>query len=217
MHKRSAPNLLARLSFCLLALSGHSAAYAQQPANSKVALQDSFDRTELPDHWKILKGQWKIANGALVGIEHPKDKQAAVIRHKAETGNAVYEFKFMLSETTESFEFGFDQANDDETSNGFLFSLKITPDAWSLLKHNDESLSEDSDPQVISKQKKTFAMDRWYGARITTWGPYVNAKIDNGSTLTGSAPTFATKKPAIVFRSSGGPVEIDEIQVWTQR
>jgi hypothetical protein len=201
----------------MLAFLGHSAAFAQQPANSKVALLDSFDQTALSDQWKILKGQWKLADGALVGTEQPKDKHSAVIRHKAETGNAVYEFKFMLSKNTESLEFGFDQVNDATTSNASLFSLRITSKEWSLLKHPDEATSEDSSPQVIAKQTKTFAVDRWYSARLTTWGPYVTAKIDNRSTLTGSAQTFATKKPTIVFRTNGGPVEIDDIQVWTQR
>ena len=217
MNKPSASDLLAKVIFCMLGLLGHYAAFAQQPANSKVALIESFDRTELGDQWMIVKGNWKLADGALVGTEQSKDKQAAVIRHPAETGNAVYEFKFMLSKKTESFEFGFDEAGTQATSDKSLFSLRITPTAWFLVKHPQENATEVSDQQVIAKQTKTFAADRWYGARITTWGPYVTAKIDNRSTLTGSAQTFATTKPAIVFRGSGGPVEIDDIQVWTQR
>ncbi len=217
MNQRLVSDPLAKLCFCILAFSGHCSAFAQQPANSKVALLESFDRTELGEQWMIVKGNWKIADGALVGTERPKDKQAAVIRHQAETGNAVYEFKFMLSEKTQFFEFGFDEADTQVTNDKSLFSLRITPTAWFLVKHPKENATEVSDPQVIAKQKKTFAADRWYGARITTWGPYVTAKIDNRSTITGSAQTFATTKPTIEFRGRGGPVEIDDIQVWTQR
>ncbi len=217
MNQRLVSDPLAKLCFCILAFSGHCSAFAQQPANSKVALLESFDRTELGEQWMIVKGNWKLADGALVGTERSQDKQAAVIRHQAETGNAVYEFKFMLSEKTQSFEFGFDEADTQVTNDKSLFSLRITPTAWFLVKHPKENATEVSDPQVIAKQKKTFAADRWYGARITTWGPYVTAKIDNRSTITGSAQTFATTKPTIEFRGRGGPVEIDDIQVWTQR
>lgn len=216
MYRILAPESLVTLCIYLLACTVHSAAIAQQPANSKVALQDSFDRSELGDQWTISSGQWKLADGALIGMEQSKNKGSAVIRRKAATGNAVYEFKFMLSEKTDSLEFAFDPPTDDATISASQFSLKITPNAWFITKDTTETRAEDSDQAVIAKQNKKFAPNRWYDARITTWGPYVTAKIDKRSTLTASAQTFSTKKSAIVFHSSGGPVEIDDIQIWTQ-
>ena len=209
--------LLATVCTLLLAGTLDPPLFAQQPANSKVALQDSFDRKELGNDWQVLKGKWKVADGALIGIEQTEDKHAAVISHKAETGNAVYEFKFMFSETTESLEFGFNRPNEETVKNQSQFSLRITPSEWSLVKDKNAILAQDAEQPIIAKQQKTFAVDRWHGARITTWGPYVTAKIDNRITLTGSAQTFAQNKSAIVFRSSGAPVEIDDIQIWTQR
>ncbi len=216
MLKFSTSGLLATASLCLCTCVVDSPVFAQRPANSRVALQESFDRTELGDQWHILKGQWKLASGALTGMEQPKDQHAAVICHTAKTGNAVYEFKFMFTKNAESLEFGFNGSNGDVTNSELNFSLRITPSKWSLIKDSDVNLPPNTDQQVIAEQNKTFTKDRWYSVRITTWGPYVTAKIDNQSKLTGAAQTFANTKSAIVFRCSGANVEIDDIQIWTQ-
>ena len=215
VYRLSDPASLVRLTICLLACTLQSSATAQQPANSKAVLQESFDRSEPGDQWTILTGQWKLADGALIGMA-PNGKSSAVICCKAATGNAAYQFNFMFSDKTDSLEFGFNQPSDDTTKVDSQFSLKITPQAWFLLQDTGETTLQGSTKSVVAKQNKTFAPNRWYGARITTWGPYVTAKIDNRSTLTASAKAFANRKSAIVFRSNGGPVEIDDIQIWTQ-
>lgn len=217
MYKVSTNRLFATLSIWLTVCTVSSSAFAQQPANSKVVLKESFEQAELGDQWTISKGKWDLADGVLTGTEQAKDKHSAVIEYKAETGNTVYEFKFLFSKKTESLDFDFAPANDDADSSKSLFSLTITPNAWYLAKDNDGSSPKNSEPIIIARQDKEFQVDRWYTARVTTWGPFVTAKIDQRSTLTGSAQKFATRKAAIMLRVSGGPVQIDEIHIWTQR
>lgn len=190
--------------------------FAQRPANSSVALRESFDRTEPGDQWHILKSQWKLADGVLIGMEQPKDQHAAVIYHKAKMGNAVCESKFMFSEKTESLEFGLNRTYDDVTIREPHFSLSVNPSKWSLIKDNYADLHQDADQHVVAEQTKQSQWNRCYSACITTGGPYLTAKIDSRSQLTGSAQTFANTKSTMVFRSSNANVEIDAIQIWTQ-
>lgn len=187
----------------------------QQPANSNLALHESFDQPKFGDGWKSVKGVWKITDGALVGRESPHDNHAAMIVREAETGNAVYEFKFMFSENAESIQIGFTRGHGETDQASHPFSFSVTPDSCLITKLDTQPKGPGS--QIVAKQKQSFAADRWHDVRITTWGPYVTAKIDKKITLTASDQSFATKKPAIAFRCSGGPVEIDDIQIWTQR
>lgn len=217
VFKLSAPKLSAGLMPYLFVLALDATVYSQQPANSKVALYDSFDRSELRNEWTILEGEWKTSDGTLVGTVKRSENQAASIRHNIETGNAVFEFRFRFSEKTKSLEFGFETSNASAETENAMFSLRITPTSWALVEGKRDQPAENAQRAYFAKQKKNFEVNFWYTARITTWGPYVTAKIDNRSTLTGSIQTFAATKSAIVFRGTGGRIEIDSIYVWTQR
>lgn len=210
------PNALILLA-CLSSVISMSSALGQQPANSVVALQESFERPELGDKWTYSKGNWKIADSALTVRELPQNGEAAVIRRSVETGNAVYEFKFMLSDKCKSMTFGFDPAKSKSDKAEHSFSLVVTPDSWRITKHRDNTEPNESVNQVIAQERETFKADRWYRLRITTWGPFVTAKIDDELPLKVSDSSFAAQKSALTFRCTGGPVEIDDIQVWTQR
>lgn len=61
----------------------------EQPANSDVAVKDSFDRVELGKAWHVNTGEWKIVDGVLIAREIPADKHSAAARRIVETKNAV--------------------------------------------------------------------------------------------------------------------------------
>lgn len=63
----------------------------ERPANSDVALDDSFDRQEPGEGWHVNTGDWKIVDGVLRGSEVPAEKHSAAARRIVETKNAVYE------------------------------------------------------------------------------------------------------------------------------
>lgn len=202
---------------CLSSVISMSSVLGQQPANSVVALQESFERLELGDKWTYSKGNWKIADSALTVRELPQNGEAAVIRRSIETGNAVYEFKFMLSDKCKSMTFGFDPAKSNSDKDEHSLSLVVTPDSWRITKHRTNTEPNESVNQVIAQERETFKADRWYRLRITTWGPFVTAKIDDEIPIKVSDSSFAAQKSALTFRCTGGPMEIDDIQIWTQR
>ena len=189
----------------------------ERPANSDVALEESFDRTELGKGWNSNTGEWKIVAGVLRGREIAAEKHSAATRRVLVTQNAVYELKFRFVDKGKAFHFGFDPARGELKKKGHLFSVIVTPESWKVLKHVDKNRREEDPNETLAAQKTEFKRDEWYSLRVTTWGNYVTAHIEGKEPLKVSHPTFGVKKPTLVFRCLGDGIEIDDIRVWTQR
>ncbi len=188
----------------------------EQPANSDVAVEDSFDREELGKEWHINTGEWKIVDGVLRAREIADEKHSAAARRIVETKNAVYELKFRLTGDAKAFHFGFDPARGELKKKGHLFSVIITPASWKIMKHVDKNRREEDPNETLAEQKTEFERDQWYTLRVTTWQTYVTARIEGKEPLKASHETFSVKKPTLVFRCLGDGVEIDDVRVWTQ-
>ena len=202
------------VSFCLIVLPVCS---GERPANSDVALEDSFDRDELGKGWNSTTGDWKIVDGVLRGSEIRAEKHSAATRREVETKNAVYELKFRFVERGRAFHFGFDPARGELKKKGHLFSIIVTPASWKVLKHVDKNRREEDPNETLAERKTEFKRGEWYSLRVTTWSNYVTARIEDKEPLKASHPTFGVRKPTLVFRCLGDGVEIDDIRVWTQR
>ena len=189
----------------------------EPPANSEVALEDSFDRSELGGGWNSTTGDWKIVDGVLRGSEIADEKHSAATRRVLETKNAVYELKFRFINDGKGFHFGFDPARGELKKKGHLFSVIATPETWQVMKHVDKDRREEDPNETLAEQKTAFKHGEWYSLRVTTWDRYVTASIEDKEPLKASHPTFSVKKPPLVFRCLGDGVEIDDIRVWTQR
>ena len=189
----------------------------ERPANSDVALDESFDRTELGQEWNSNTGDWKIIGGVLRGREIAAEKHSAATRRVLLTQNAVYELKFRFVENGKGFHFGFDPAKGELKKKGHLFSVIVTPTSWKILKHVDKDRRKEDPNKTLAEQKTEFKSGQWYVLRVTTWGTHVTAKVDDQEPLKASHPSFGVKKPTLVFRCLGDGVEIDDIRVWTQR
>lgn len=213
MHRQ----LLTLLLFVSLSAAAAPCAGGDPPANSDLALEESFDRNELGKGWNTNAGQWKIVNGVLRGRELAADQHAAATRRTLETGNAVYELKFRFVEKGKALHFGFDPAKGELKKKGHLFSVIITPTSWKILKHVDKNRREEDPNETLAQQETRFEHGQWYNLRVTTWGNYVTAQIEGKERLKASHATFGVKKPTLVFRCLGDGVEIDDIRVWTQR
>lgn len=192
------------------------AAAETPPANSTLAVDESFDAAELGPKWHVNTGSWKVVDGVLRAAEIPADKHSAAARRTILTGDAVYEFRFRFVDDGKVFHFGFDPAKGELKKKGHLFSVIITPQSCKVMKHVDKNNRKADPNEVLAEKKQVFMKDRWYTLRVTTWQQYVTVKIDGERTLEASHPTFAVKKPTLVFRCIGDGIEIDDIKVWTR-
>ncbi|MDA0285597.1 MAG: hypothetical protein O3B13_11220 [Planctomycetota bacterium] len=190
---------------------------AMPPANSDVALEESFSATELGEEWKSTTGEWQIVDGVLRGREVAAEKHSAATRRVLATQNAVYQLRFRFVDDGKGFHFGFDPAAGELKKKGHLFSVIVDPASWKILKHVDKDRREEDPNETLAEQKTEFKAGEWYSLRVTTWANHVTAKIDGKATLKASHATFDVKKPTLVFRCLGDGVEIDDIHVWTQR
>ncbi|MBT4863551.1 MAG: hypothetical protein HON53_00330 [Planctomycetaceae bacterium] len=189
----------------------------EPPANSDVALEESFDRSELGKGWKINTGEWKIVDGVLRAREIASEKHSAAARRTLVSNNAVYDLKFRFVEGGKALHFGFDPAKGELKKKGHLFSVIITPTSWKVLKHVDKARREEDPNETLAQQKTEFKNGEWYSLRVTTWENYVTAQVEGKEPLKVSHPTFGVKKPTLVFRCLGDGIEIDDIKVWTQK
>ena len=190
----------------------------EAPANSTLVVDQSFDSDDgdLTRPWHVNTGDWQIKDGALHGREVESDEHSAALRYPVETQNAVYQLRFRISDGLGAFHFGFDPKRGSLDKKGHLFSVIIRPDAWKIMKHVDKNRREEDPNEDLAQATATFEPGQWYTLRVTTWGPYVTAKIEGREPLKASHPTFGVPKPTLVFRCIGDGVEIDDIKVWTQ-
>ena len=180
-------------------------------------MDDSFDRNELGTVWTANAGSWKISDGVLCGSELTADEHSAVIRRTVETRNAVYDLKFRFVRQGKTFHLGFDPKSEESDKKGHLFSVIMTPTSWKIQKHRDKKRPDDDPDMTIASRSASFLSGQWYSLRITTWGPYVTARIEGVGTLKGSHRSFDVSKPALIFRCAGDGVEIDSLKVFTQK
>lgn len=190
---------------------------ADPPANSELAVEDSFDRAELGKAWSVNTGEWRIVDGILHAKELPADQHSAAARRVVETSNAVYQLKFRFVNQPKAFHFGFDPARGELKKKGHLFSVVITPTSWKVLKHVDKNRRKEDPNEILASQNTEFKTGEWYTLRVTTWQNYVTASIEGKEPLKCSHPTFGVKKPTLVFRCLGDGVQIDDLRVWKQR
>ncbi len=195
-----------------------SLALAQdRPANSDVAVNETFSESKLGKGWNATTGEWKVEGGVLRGAEIPKEKHSAAIRRVAVTENAVYQLRFRLLKDAKAFHFGFDPARGELKRKGHLFSVIVTPKSWQILKHVDKTRRKEDPNKVLAEADAKFESGEWQTLRVTTWGPYVTARIDGKGELKASHSDFAVKKPTLIFRCLGDGVEVDDIRVWTPK
>ena len=189
----------------------------EPPANSKLAVEETFDRAELGRGWNSTTGDWKIVDGVLRGSEVPAEKHSAATRRIVVTQDAVYELKFRFVKQGKSFHFGFDPARGELKKKGHLFSVIVTPESWQIMKHVDKDRREEDPNETLAEQKTPFKLGCWFSLRVTTKGKNVTVQVEGKEPLKASHATFGVKKPTLVFRCLGDGVEIDDIRVWTQQ
>ncbi len=207
------------MKILLLLLASFSPALliaGEPPENSKLVVEDAFDRAELGKGWNSTTGDWKIVDGVLRGSEIPAEKHSAATRRVVVTQDAVYELKFRFVKQGKAFHFGFDPARGELKKKGHLFSVIVTPESWKIMKHVDKNRREEDPNETLAEQKTPFKRGYWFTLRVATKGKNVTAQIEGKEPLKTSHATFGVKKPTLVFRCLGDGVEIDDIRVWTQ-
>ncbi len=180
--------LIAALS--LLTLSGVNAA---DPA--------TFDAA-LPEGWSMAKGEWKVAEGALVGSELAADKHAAVLNIPDPHKNSKITFRYQV-DGAKSFALSYNHAK------GHLFRITLSGPKLSVSLDKDKK-DPASKAEVLGTAEIAAKPGEWIELACEITGETV--KVNAGSaSVTATHPKLAMEKTGYRLVVAGQSVKIDDL------
>lgn len=200
----------------LVAITFSSAAAGKEvPAEKgRLLIEEKFDAAEVSA--KVFKGgigEWKVANGVVHGTELAKDNHPAAGRLSCETRDAIFEFRFRITENGESFNCGFDPAKGELDKKGHLWSVSISGGKWRLAKAPDKNKPKEDPAKTLDQGEISVKKGEWYTMRIVSRGNKVSVAVGD-SVLSAEHSSFHVKKPSLIFRCKGDGIEVDDIRIW---
>ncbi|MCA9056011.1 MAG: hypothetical protein KDA75_19395 [Planctomycetaceae bacterium] len=170
-----------------------------------VVVEDNFDREQLGDKWKVAKGSWTLADGALLGQEVATDKHAAVATIGGSHRNSVIRFRFQLNGAKQF-------ALSLNKQRGHLFRVVISENGLTLSLDKDKSDPE-SKPQVLARAQGVIEPNHWHTLQLEMLGDRVLARTDSGLKVAGQHESLDCDKPGYRFVVGGESVRIDDLVI----
>ena len=172
----------------------------------KPALADDFSGKSLGKLWETKKGDWKIADGAIVGNELAADKHAAVLNYKVPNHNSAIRLSFKLGEA-KAFHLSYNK------TRGHLFRIMVTPERI-ILRTDKPGKKSKVKPEVLARANKKFDAESWHTLLVEVKGTTVTVKTDNGVVLKGSHDSLDVMKPGYRLILRGKGLKVDDVTVW---
>jgi hypothetical protein len=172
----------------------------------EVVLEESFSGPSLGKLWTVNKGEWKVADGTVVGSEKASDKHAAVLTCKVPNHNSAIRLSFKLGKAKQ-FHVSFNKVR------GHLFRVMVTP--GSLVVRTDKpGKKSKTRPVALGKAAVKFAPDQWYTMLVEVRGDQVAVQTDNGATVKGTHSSLDVAKPNYRFILRGDGLQLDDVTIW---
>lgn len=171
----------------------------------EVLVQDSFDEPQFGKAWAVNKGDWRLAEGALVGREKAEDKHAAVLTLKQPNRDSALKFSFKL-DGANGFNVSFNHAK------GHLFRIGVSEKALTIIKDKDKR-DPASKRAVLARAAGKFSGDSWYTMLVEIQGDKVSVQIDNGLKTSASHPDLDVNKTGYRFVTRSESLLLDDVTV----
>ena len=199
----------------LLALSVNTFAAGKEVAaeKGKLLIEEKFEGEVSKKLFRGGIGEWKVANGVVHGTELAKDNHLAASRFYQETQDAIFEFKFRITENGISFNCGFDPSKGELDKKGHLWSVSISAKKWRLSKAPDKNKPKEDPAKTLDQGDISIKNGEWYTMRIVSLGNKVSVSVGD-NILAAEHESFHVKKPTLIFRCKGDGVEVDDIRIW---
>lgn len=216
--------LVGVLAFGGVALGDESAA-----ADSIVVFEDSFERSELGDPWRIIVPSFWIEDGRLVAHEEAERKHTTISRVPLDFRNAVFEFSFRMVDA-EGLHLVINDQNCEEAHSGHICRVSLSP---SLVKISDDlngAFRKDQYRAFIESGRTikrdlvdtsipvSFDAETWYKVRVNLIDDVMEVVIDGKSVGSFRSPGIGhPSKTDFGFVTKGNIVEIDDVRVTMKR
>ncbi len=200
------PILLLTLLAALPCYAGKNAALTPTLAKAgKTVFEQNFDSRKLDKPWAVAKGDWQIADGAIVGKEKAEDKHPAVLSLALPNRDSITQFSFKF-DGSKLLSFSFNHAK------GHLFRVNITSEGFTINKDGDKK-DKSIKGGVLGKAAAKFEKGQWYSILVEVKGEKVSVQTDNGAKAEGTDPRLAMDKVNFRFVTQGESVQIDDLKI----
>ncbi len=171
----------------------------------KLLLSDDFDKP-LGKAWKVAKGKWDVANGAIQGSELKSDMHGAVIRSNLPLHNAVIQYSFKLQGAkTTSF-----SINDAKGHNS-----RVSVTAAGFTARKDDHDHDGPDKAVVLEAVKTpISAGEWHTLIIEIQDAEFLARLDGQHIAYGSHDAINVDKTNIGLTVGGESVSFKNLRIW---
>lgn len=172
---------------------------------------ETFDGGSRPANWGVNFGHWEVSEGVLVCRQLQKDDHAAASRWRVplQDGRITARVQFAGAK---QFHIGFDPAPKTLDKKGHLYSLIMTSESAMIKKHRDKA-KQDSKDEILASAKFDSIAGNWTDVVLVASGNTVRAEIGGKVRLEATDPSFHVPKPAVVFRTVGGDLRVDQVTV----
>jgi hypothetical protein len=176
----------------------------------KLLLEDSFASFQSTARggggWTVNKGEWKIADGVLLGVEKKEDKHAAVIRRDLAFHNAIFEFSFQFTG-------GRALHLSLNGAKGHISRVTITPTSITVRRDADKSKAGDKG-EALHTRTVNLRHGEWYTMLVEVLGDKMLASMDEQNAALGESPGLNLDKTNIGFPVAGEGVKLRGLRVW---
>jgi hypothetical protein len=156
--------------------------------------------------WKIAKGEWVSADGALRGSEKPEDKHPGVARMPLKLQDFIIEYEFKLEGAKMT----------TLSVNGVKDHMaRILAGADYVQVQKDDSDHDGPDKAVVfARMAADLKPGAWHKARMELVGDTMLGKVDDLIAF-GSNDLFKNEKGNFGFTVVGQSVDIRNLKVWS--
>lgn len=170
----------------------------------KLVFSEDFDAAELATEWKVAKGKWEVADGAMRGTELAKDEHPAVIKHEIPSSNLALQFSFRLD--------GAKRAMVSFDGKGHVCRVLITPTGFMV--RSDGTKDKKVKAVVLGKADMKFAPGEWHTMLVEILGSEMLAQVDDKAFAFGANERVTMEKKTFGFPVSGETFVVDKVRLW---
>jgi len=208
-----------------LAFCGIKAVGTPAESDGVVVFEDSFERSELDEPWRILIPSFTIEDGRLIGREVPERKHTSISRVPLEFKDAVFEFSFRITDAV-GLHLVINDTNYEPAHAGHICRVSFSPSLVKISDDREGAFRKDLyrayldsgrtiERYLLQKEiPKLFDNEQWYKARVALIGDKIEVAIDGYYIGSFESPGIGhPTKTDFGFVTKGNRVEIDDVRV----
>ena len=156
--------------------------------------------------WRVGKGKWEVADGAIRSSELPADSHGAVARYDLKFDDAIIQYSFKLDgakTTTLSI----------NTTKGHLCRVLITPSGLSIRKDDMDKKGPDK-AVVLQESKRPIPAGEWLTLVVEIRGQELLASLNGQPIALGEHEAIAAMKANFGLTVAGESVSFKSLRVY---